>query len=98
MPKVSINEAVDALAAARCDRETRCGHVGDDRDYKGRDECVTVQRGKFTDEMSPKDCAGGVKMYGLDECLNALRAESCTDPFARLAVKNQCRSSRICFR
>jgi len=103
---VSNESAIDRIVAARCAREVTCSNLGPDKRYTNGESCLREVRTKLHDEMKPSDCGRGINARELDECLDAIRNESCTNAIAvagatvnetigRLA---QCRGGELCLK
>ncbi|MGZ3472941.1 MAG: DUF6184 family natural product biosynthesis lipoprotein [Polyangiales bacterium] len=95
--QVDIDAAVNRLASARCDREQRCGSIGNDKEYSSRENCMTVMRGREADTLELKNCPGGIDQKGLSECLDDVREDSCNNPIHAIGRHKECRSSEICY-
>ncbi|MBI2394470.1 MAG: hypothetical protein HYV09_33175 [Deltaproteobacteria bacterium] len=95
--RVSIDIAIDRLADARCAREEKCGNVGRGLEYDTKDQCLTIMRGKKTDDLRLENCPGGIKDQDFNECLSDIQRESCDNPLDSLMRLKECRSSEICF-
>jgi hypothetical protein len=88
--------AVANIAAARCDREVRCGHVGPKEKYKSRAACVAdLQRDK-RDDINSDVCTGGVREKELTDCLASIRDEDCGNPLDAITRLNACRTGNLC--
>lgn len=95
---VSNESAIDRIVAARCAREVTCSNLGPDKRYGTGDGCVREVRMKLNDEMKPNDCARGIDARELDECLDAIRNESCTNAIETMARLAQCRAGELCLK
>jgi len=88
--------AVANIAAARCDREVRCGHVGPKEKYRTRAACVAdLQRDK-RDDINSDVCRGGVREKELTDCLASIRDEDCGNPLDAITRLNACRTGNLC--
>lgn len=90
------SEAVRKIADARCDREERCGEIGEDEDYTSRIDCRSKIRSEWAEELNEYECPGGIVMKEFDECLEEIRNEDCANPFDTLGRIIACRSGDIC--
>jgi hypothetical protein len=88
--------AVADITAARCAREQKCGNIGTDKSYASLDVCSTKLSSELQKELNAYDCAKGVVGKELQECLAAIRDESCNAPLDKLARIAACRDSDIC--
>jgi hypothetical protein len=88
--------ALDRIAGARCDREVRCGNIGSHGKYTSRQECMNKTRDDERDDISAKECPGGINERTLDECLQTLRTDDCGNSLDHIDRRNACRTSRLC--
>ncbi|MBX3231986.1 MAG: hypothetical protein KIT84_12470 [Labilithrix sp.] len=95
---VSNESAIDRIVAARCAREVTCSNLGPDRRYPTGDNCIREVRHKLVDEMKPSECPHGIDGKELDECLDAIRNESCTNALDTIARLTHCRTSQLCLK
>ena len=95
---VSNESAIDRIVAARCAREVTCSNLGPDKHYATGDNCVREVRQKLNEDMKPSECARGIDGKELDECLDAIRNESCTNAMDTVARLTQCRASSLCLK
>ncbi len=98
-PATSPRDAVEAIAAARCDNEQRCNNIGPNAKYQNREHCLSVARSDASEELSGDDCRYGVKASDLNECLGHLREASCGtvgSAFDSLGSMLSCQSRELC--
>jgi hypothetical protein len=88
--------AVNSIAAARCDREVRCHHVGAKEKYRSRAACVAEMQRDKRDDINSDVCPGGVREKELDECLASIRDEDCGNPLDAISRLNACRTGNLC--
>lgn len=88
--------AVSSIASARCEREQRCDNFGEGRKYADAAECRTKLTADVQDDLSGKDCPGGINDKELQECLSEIRSEDCNNPIDKLEVVAACRESDLC--
>lgn len=88
--------AVTDITTARCAREQKCGNIGADKTYSSLDACTNSLTGELQKELNAYDCSGGIVGKELQECLTAIREESCNAPIEKLARIAACRDSDIC--
>jgi hypothetical protein len=93
-----IDSAVERLAKEQCDREQRCGNVGAGHDYDTHAKCLTVMRGKATDDLTLDSCPGGIDQKSLGSCLSAIREQKCGLSFESFSRRNECRVAQLCYR
>jgi hypothetical protein len=95
-PRGESATAVRSIAEARCDREEKCGNIGDGQSYASRDACGDSVRGDWSDELNAYECPHGIVDTALEQCLTAIRNEECGAPFDTLQRITACASSDIC--
>jgi hypothetical protein len=88
--------AVSAITSARCEREKKCDNIGDGKKFDSMAKCASEIRNKWKDDLSSRDCKGGIVQKELNECLDAIRNEDCNNPFDTLGRVMACRESDIC--
>jgi hypothetical protein len=88
--------AIVAIALARCDREQRCGNIGNGQRYSSRNVCMTSVRDDWKDDLNAYECRAGVKQDELADCVHEIRDEDCRNPLDALQRMAACRSSDIC--
>ena len=88
--------ATDSIAEARCARESRCDNVGADKAFSSMEDCITRIREDWREELSTRECPGGINETQLNECLAAVRAEECSSPFDTLERVAACTAGQIC--
>lgn len=87
--------ALSSIAAARCDRDVKCKHVGPNEKYKTRDDCFTEMQRKQKDDLKPDWCPK-VDQHGLDNCLKSIRDEDCGHPLDTISRLNACGTNSLC--
>jgi len=93
---LAIDQALDKIVDARCDREMRCGNVGADKKFSDRASCNSQVKKDFASGINAEDCPAGVDAKELDECLSDARKEDCNNPFDTIGRVAACRTSDIC--
>lgn len=93
---ISTHRAVGAITRARCEREERCGNVGDGKSHSSMDVCEDKIRADWSDDLNKYECPQGIVQAELDECLKDIRGEDCSSPFDTLTRVVQCNSADIC--
>jgi hypothetical protein len=88
--------ALANIAAARCDREVRCGRIGPKEKYRSRAACAAELQRDKRDDINSDVCPGGVREKELTECLAAIRDEDCNNPLDTIARLNACRTGKMC--
>jgi hypothetical protein len=92
-----VNAAsIDAIALARCDREQRCGNIGDEKKFSNRDACLNEIRSKGDNDLTTSACPGGIDTARLETCLDAVRAERCNDLLDWAGRLSECRTDALC--
>ena len=95
-PASRTRSAAEQIAAARCEREKECGHIGADKTYSSSQDCLARIQNDWKDDLNSRECAGGIDQHELDECVAQIRAESCGNPFDTLARITECTQGQIC--
>jgi hypothetical protein len=93
---LDTHSAADSIAEARCAREDRCTNVGKDKKYSSVQDCLTRVRDDWKDDLNARQCPGGTNESQLNECLDAVRHEECSNPFDTLARLSECTAGQIC--
>jgi hypothetical protein len=88
--------AVDRITAARCAREVTCSNIGSDKHFTTSDRCVTEVKQRLDQDLGPNDCPDGIDGKQVDECLDAIRNESCSNPLSTVQRLAQCRTASLC--
>ena len=90
--------AVARLVAARCGRETACNNVGPGKHYVDPDLCARDLSNRISMELKPSNCPFGVDASALENCIDAIRNESCTNAVETVERLATCRTSEMCKR
>lgn len=93
---IALNNAVNKIAEARCDRELKCANIGADKRYADRASCTADVKKSVGDDLNAEDCPAGVDMKELDECLVEAKNEDCNNPFDKVGRLAACRTSDLC--
>ncbi|HEU4409951.1 MAG TPA: DUF6184 family natural product biosynthesis lipoprotein [Polyangiaceae bacterium] len=93
---MSNEAAIQAIANARCGRETRCNNVGSSKRWASAEACRTDLMAKGRDELRAAECPGGIVQKELQECLTEISNEDCNNPLDTLGRLAACRSSDLC--
>jgi hypothetical protein len=88
--------ATESIAEARCARESRCDNTGPDKKFSSMEDCIIRIREDWREELSARECPGGINETQLNECLDAIRAEECSSPFDTLERVAACTAAQIC--
>lgn len=95
---IANDAAIDRIVASRCAREVSCSNVGPDKHFTSGEVCVREVRKKTHDDLKASECPAGIDGKELDECLDAIRNESCTNPIESLGRLAACRTSDLCLK
>ncbi len=95
---VSNNGAIDRIVASRCAREVMCSNVGAAKHFTSSEVCAREIRTKLNDELNASECPNGIDRKELDECLDAIRNESCSNPIESIGRLAACRTSDLCMK
>jgi len=93
---MAFNQALDSIAASRCDREARCGNVGTGKRCESAQSCHAVVRNSFASDLNAADCPSGIDQRELAECMQEVRDENCSNPLDTLGRLAACRTSDMC--
>jgi hypothetical protein len=88
--------AVRAIAAARCEREARCGNVGAGKTWASDEACRGDLASKGRAKLGVPECPGGIVQKELDECLREVKSEDCKSPLDTLERLAACRAGDMC--
>ena len=95
-PASRTRSAAEQIAQARCEREQECGNIGADKTYSSAQDCLARIQNDWKDELSSRQCAGGINQHELNECMGQIRTEACGNPFDTLARITECTQGQIC--
>lgn len=95
-PASRTRSATEQIAEARCQRESQCGNIGDNKSFSSNQDCLARIRADWKEDLNARECPGGINQHELDECLAQVRAEACANPFDTLARITECTSRQIC--
>ena len=93
---VAFSAATNSIAAARCAREERCKNVGAGQKFTTLDACMADVKKSHAEDLSAKECQGGLDQVQLDKCLQEVSKEDCKNPLDTIGRLTACRSSAIC--
>lgn len=95
---VSNEGAINRIIAARCQREATCKNIGSDKHFTSYDVCAKELRSKVQDDLKASECPKGIDGKELDECMEAIRTESCNNPIDTISRLAACRTSDLCLK
>ncbi|MBX3186382.1 MAG: hypothetical protein KF819_05170 [Labilithrix sp.] len=95
---VSNDAAIGRLVAARCAREVACKNVGADKHFTTHEVCAKEVRATTASDLEASECPRGVDAKELDECLEAIQKESCTNPIDTISRLAACRTGELCLK
>jgi hypothetical protein len=87
--------AVARLTTAQCERDERCGDVGQGKKHASRNACESVMRETFEEDDRFTDCRRGIDEAALAKCMNEVRNGACGNPMRRDS-ESECHGSRLC--
>jgi hypothetical protein len=93
---MDTHSAAESIAEARCAREDRCTNVGTDKKYSSVQDCLARVRDDWKDDLNARQCPGGTNETQLNECLDSIRHEECSNPFDTLSRLSECTAGQIC--
>lgn len=88
--------AVEAIAAARCNRERACAHIGRGAAYATAEDCTRTVRAEWASELNTLACPRGIHEGALAGCLAALGQAPCDGRDGPARPPDTCRASAIC--
>jgi hypothetical protein len=88
--------AVERIVAARCARETQCNNIGSDKHFVDHDVCARELRSRVSVDLRAGECARGIDATALDNCMEAIRSESCNNPIDTIQRLAACRTGELC--
>ena len=97
-PWVANDAAIDRIALSRCAREITCSNIGPDKHNTSDAVCVREVRKRTQEDLKTSECPAGIDGKELDECLDAIRNESCTNPIDTISRLAACRTSELCLK
>jgi hypothetical protein len=95
-PASRTRSAAEQIARARCEREQECGNIGRDKTFSSSQDCLARIQNDWKEDLNARQCPGGINQHELNECLEQVRAEACSNPFDTLARITECTSGQIC--
>jgi Family of unknown function (DUF6184) len=95
-PASRARSAAEQIAESRCEREQQCGNIGNDKTYATSGGCLKRIQSDWREDLSLRECPGGINEKELNECLGQVRAEACKNPFDALARMTECTVGQLC--
>jgi Family of unknown function (DUF6184) len=95
---VANDAAIERLVASRCAREVSCSNIGPDKHFTDGQTCTREVQKKTREALKASECPNGIDGKQLDQCLDAIRNESCSNPIDTLGRLAACRTSELCLR
>ncbi|MGZ3474324.1 MAG: DUF6184 family natural product biosynthesis lipoprotein [Polyangiales bacterium] len=95
--QASIDSAVERVSQEQCARSQRCDNIGTGREYASRENCLTVERGKFAEAFSLQSCPGGIDEHNLQSCLSEIRDQGCGASWSSVSRRETCRNRNVCY-
>ena len=89
-------EGINLISEARCDREVRCGGVGQGETWETRDRCIADLNHEGHADLDDETCPGGLDQRNVDRCLSEINAERCGAPLDTLERLVACRAASLC--
>jgi hypothetical protein len=96
--KTTPTVAVASIAAARCDRELRCKHIGTREKYRTRGDCMADMQRDKREDLNGDACPAGIREKELNDCVQAIHDEDCGNPLDAITRLNACRSGNLCLK
>lgn len=77
-PRQSAKAAAEMIADAECDREQRCGNVGQGRTFATANHCIQAKFTPISHELADPDCdRNGVGNTDLYQCVEQIQGRNC---------------------
>jgi hypothetical protein len=95
-PSMQQHDNPRALAMVRCQQQERCGFVREGGKYLQPAQCLAVVREEQRDLLKDYSCPMSTDTLALQNCLEAVRAMDCAQPFGRFRELAACNPARIC--
>jgi len=92
--RATAEQAMDAIANARCNREQRCGNIGPDKQYSSREHCMTAALSDLRESLA--DCQAGVDENDVRQCAGEIETQGCSGPFEGLETFIACKTDDLC--
>ena len=92
----SSDTATERITVARCTRETACNNIGTDKRFVSYEACARELRSKVGADISPANCPYGIDIAATNDCVEAIRNESCNNPGDTISRLDSCRTSALC--
>jgi len=90
----------ERLAGELCKREATCGRIDssgtDEAKLLGEQNCVTTNAPRMKNAIAGWGCSATTHRAGFEECLAAVRSESCDTRLERPDILPACRASAVC--
>lgn len=93
---ISSDTATERIMVARCTRETACNNIGTDKHFVSSEACARELRAKVGADISPANCPYGIDIAATNNCVEAIRNESCNNPGDTISRLDSCRTSALC--
>jgi hypothetical protein len=91
-----VGEGINEISTARCDREVRCGGVGEGKGHANRDQCIADLNREGYEDLDETHCPRGLGARELDKCLSEIHGERCGAPLDTLERLVACRAPALC--
>ncbi len=98
-PRQSAAVAAETIADTACDREQRCGNMGQGREFSSPSQCVTAKITPISHELADPDCdRNGVGNTDLYQCLEQINGRACSEvmPVGFWEEMIECGSGNLC--
>lgn len=95
-PNVTLPEAAQGIAQARCEREARCDDIGPGKRHASPTACYNDVINNRADDLTGQSCPGGVENQHFARCLNSIRNEGCGRPLDTISRIANCRTGELC--
>ncbi len=97
--RITASDAVDQIAAARCQRDERCQDANEPTNYQ---RCSTNVKGDLDKSFGDdSNCKNGVAIDGLQRCVSKIRGKECGfrgDLTEGMQTSMACGPTQLCLR
>lgn len=98
--RASVAQATPQIAAAECERETKCNNVGPSMKFSSLEHCKSVKTEELLEDFNDDaDCKNGISQKDLDECIAKTTAQTCSGPssvLSNIERSAECGSKDLC--
>jgi hypothetical protein len=90
----NTQQAVERIAAARCEHLRGCDEVGSKAKYSSTEHCMNVMREQAKESVG--DCRQGVDSEDVHECLAEIKNQDCSGVIDSFERSKECSMDDLC--